>query len=184
MVLACPRRQGSVFADSSRPNGGYSKDITGAQMSSCERLGGLRPGVFLVVGRAGLEAAVRDADDVVGDLVPRRFAADIAGSLSVMKGACTGRGTIGHVLGQAGSGRPADRRILALRSFDSRERSRRFPCARNRWSTAYTRATGNRMKQRSRPAGAAGWRLTLIRILNGVATGTGSGHLSGDRAFD
>src|SRR6202034_1315856 len=76
-------------------------------MSSCEvRLRVLLPvwpGGGLVVGGAGLEAPVEDADEPVGDLAECGVVLGSAGALGVVEGACAGRG------GQGGEGLGHDR---------------------------------------------------------------------------
>src|SRR6266511_2460312 len=61
-------------------------------MSSCERFGAMRPGGCLVVGGAGFEAAVEDADEPVGELAQGWVVFGTACSLFVVVGACSGRG--------------------------------------------------------------------------------------------
>src|SRR5487761_1738852 len=74
-------------------------------MSSCEvRLMDvflLGPGGCLVVGGAGLEAAVEDADEAVGELAEGRVVLGAAGTFGVVEGAGAGRGgqgaqSLGH----------------------------------------------------------------------------------------
>jgi hypothetical protein len=57
--------------------------------SSCGELvrGVLRPGDCLVVGGAGFEAAVEDADEPVAELAERGVVAGAAGALAVVIGA-------------------------------------------------------------------------------------------------
>lgn len=61
-------------------------------MSSSKRCGAVRPGGGLVVVGAGLEAAVEDADEPVGELAQRSVVAGAAGTELVVVGASTGRG--------------------------------------------------------------------------------------------
>ena len=56
-------------------------------MSSSTGLGLVSPGGCFVVGSAGLEAAVQDADQAVGVLAEGGVVAGAAGSLSVVVGA-------------------------------------------------------------------------------------------------
>ena len=48
------------------------------------------PGGVLVVEGAGLEAAVQDADEAVGELAQRGLVADVAGAQGVVVGAGAG----------------------------------------------------------------------------------------------
>ncbi len=50
----------------------------------------VRPGGGLVVGGAGLEAAVQDADEPVGELAQRGVVAEPAGAVLVVVGAGAG----------------------------------------------------------------------------------------------
>ena len=50
----------------------------------------VRPGGCLVVQRAGLEAAVQDADEPVGELAQRGVVVEAAGPLLVVVGAGAG----------------------------------------------------------------------------------------------
>src|SRR5213592_3182318 len=63
-------------------------------------------GVFVVV-RAGLEAAVQDADEPVGELAQRGVVVKSAGALLVVVSACAGRGVQGaEGLGDQGIDEP------------------------------------------------------------------------------
>src|SRR4029453_18372802 len=71
------------------------------RVSSGKRTGVMRPGSCLVVERPGLEAAVQDADEPVGDLAQGGVVVGAAGSLLVVVGAGAGRdgdrdGCLGH----------------------------------------------------------------------------------------
>src|SRR5260370_17446475 len=50
------------------------------------------PGGFLAVEGAGLQAAVEDADEAVGDLAEGGIVLDLGGALLVVKGTGAGRG--------------------------------------------------------------------------------------------
>src|SRR5215472_7164496 len=63
-------------------------DIPGFSMSSCCR-GVVGPGGGLVVEAAGLQAAVQDADEPVGELAWCCLVADVAGCEGVVVGAGT-----------------------------------------------------------------------------------------------
>src|SRR6266487_489144 len=74
-------------------------------MSSCSLFGFrrvLRPGGGLVVEGAGLEAAMQDADQAVGELAQRGVVADSAAAELVVVGAGAGRG------GERGEGLPGE----------------------------------------------------------------------------
>src|SRR5262245_927403 len=65
-------------------------DIQGFSMSSCCRVV-VGPGGGLVVEAAGLQAAVQDADEPIGELAWCCLVTDLAGSERVVVGACAGR---------------------------------------------------------------------------------------------
>lgn len=48
------------------------------------------PGDVFVVGGAGFEAAVQDADEAVGDLAEGGLVADVAGAELAVVGVCSG----------------------------------------------------------------------------------------------
>jgi hypothetical protein len=60
-------------------------------MSSDERVGVMGPRGCFVVDGAGLEAAVQDPDEPVGDLAQCAVVAGVSGTLLVVVGAGTGR---------------------------------------------------------------------------------------------
>ena len=66
-------------------------DIPGVWVSSGSLDEVVRPGGRLVVGGAGLEASVQDADEPVGELAQRGVVAGAAGALPVVVGAGAGR---------------------------------------------------------------------------------------------
>jgi hypothetical protein len=77
-------------------------------MSSREILGVMLPGGGLVVGCAGFEAAVQDADQAVGELAEGGVVSGAAGALLVVVGAGTGRGLQrGECLAHEGVDEPA-----------------------------------------------------------------------------
>src|SRR6266516_1801862 len=76
-------------------------------MSSGEVLGVMGPGGGLVVGGAGFEAAVQDADEPVGELAQGGVVPGAAGALLVVVGAGAGRGVErGECLGHEGVDEP------------------------------------------------------------------------------
>jgi hypothetical protein len=80
-------------------------------MSSCDvglrDLFPLGPGGCLVVGGAGFEEAVQDADEPVGELAQGGVVLGAAGTLGVVEGAGAGRGAQGaHGLGHERVGEP------------------------------------------------------------------------------
>ena len=69
----------------------------------------LRPGGGLVVEGAGLQAAVQDADEPVGELAQRGPVAEAAGALLVVVGAGSGGGLQGgEGLAVEGVAKPVD----------------------------------------------------------------------------